>query len=173
MNEREQERWDEALRSLRDEPLDESLAAEARAVVLGRIRRERRMRWAWMATAAALVLAAGLTLARRDAPPNETARTVPPRSAAPAVVGQADGLRRPVRPPKRVARKETARPVEIARAVEAPRSVEAARPVETARGVEAARAVEMAREPMKIHMLTDDPDLVIIWLAGEEGDLDE
>jgi hypothetical protein len=31
----------------------------------------------------------------------------------------------------------------------------------------------MAREPMKIHMLTDDPDLVIIWLAGEEGDLDE
>jgi hypothetical protein len=32
------------------------------------------------------------------------------------------------------------------------------------------RKVELAKEPMKIQMLTDDPDLVIIWLVGEEGD---
>jgi hypothetical protein len=31
----------------------------------------------------------------------------------------------------------------------------------------------LAKEPMKIHMLTDDPDLVIIWLVGdEEGEME-
>ncbi|MBK5290230.1 MAG: hypothetical protein JJE04_00865 [Acidobacteriia bacterium] len=27
-------------------------------------------------------------------------------------------------------------------------------------------------EPMKIQFLTDDPDIVIVWLVGEEGDLE-
>jgi hypothetical protein len=73
------------------------------------------------------------------------------------------------------------RPVELR---VAPRQVEVAaqKPAAVAPKVEVAKAVfrakprrgapprrpELAKEPMKIQMLTDDPDVVIIWLVGEE-----
>jgi len=132
------EQWDEALRSLREEPLDERIAGEVRAAVIGRIRRERRQRWAWMAVAAAvLVMAAGLSVSRRA-------------TEAPAV-------------PERASVEETALPVEPKPRVVAAMAKKRVEPRHTLKP-----APRFAKEPMKIHMLTDDPNLVIIWLVGEE-----
>ena len=133
------EQWDEALRSLREEPLDERMAGEVRAAVLGRIRRERRQRWAWMAVAAAvLAMAAGLSVSRRA-------------TEAPAV-------------PERARVEETALPVEP----KPPRVVAAIAKKRVEPRRKPTPAPRLAKEPMRIHMLTDDPNLVIIWLVGEE-----
>ena len=141
------EQWDEALRSLRDEPLDERLADEVRAAVLGRIRRERRQRWAWVAAARGGDMAAGLSVARRAT----EVPALPERARLEGVTpgGQAGDL------PHAEASQPKVPVVAVAkRRVEPPR-----RPKPAPR---------FAKEPMKIHMLTDDPDLVIIWLVGEE-----
>ena len=136
MNDREWMDFEETLRGLRDEPLDEAVLADVRASTLGKIRRDRRRPWLWgiAAVAAALLLAAGLSLRTE---PTEVV-VVRPAPIPPPIVARA-------LPPA------------------APRLV----PVPRASRPSARRA--LAKEPMKIQMMTDDPDVVIIWLVGEEG----
>jgi hypothetical protein len=128
MTEREWEQLNEALTSLRDEPLEEAALAEVRGRVRTRIRRTRRGWWIAFGSAAAAVLF-GVML---WPPPERPLR--PPEFAGANVVLAPVAQIAPPSPVKRPKRRKPAEP---------------------------------PPEPMKIQMLTDDPDIVIVWLVGD------
>lgn len=131
-----------ALGELTGEEPDAAIYADLRARVLERI--DGRTRWRWAAYPAAAVLLIGLsvvTLLRLEAPDS-------PRPVQIAVTPP-----RPV-PPEATPRQPRQAPVRK------PRPRQPAQPVLLAR----------AEEPLVIKMLTDDPDIVIIWLVDRNGE---
>ena len=135
-----------ALKDLADEALDQAALAAVRARVLAELDRPRRWTWAWGFAAVAallLVLSVVLVRARRPVPllpPPAVARipqTVEPQPAPPAT---------------------QARPVRRARAVRhVPKRVRRPEPAKL--------AVAHKTEPMVIKFVTDDPNIVVIWLV--------
>lgn len=129
-----------ALRELGSEVVDPAMLTAVRSGVLGVIGDRRRRVWPWVAGFAA---AAALVTALLVTPRKPIEQPQPPQIA-----------RVPV--PERV---ETARVVE--------------EPVVLRRKRVARRApppVWKEEQPLVVKMLTDDPDIVIIWLVDQRGD---
>jgi anti-sigma factor RsiW len=129
-----------ALKEIEAEGVDGALLAVVRSGVLSRIGERRRSIWPW---AAAVAMAAALMAALLPAP-----REVAPEPRAAPIA------RAPVTPPK-------AEPV-VARARSRPYP---ARPRRTE-----SRQASRGSDPLVVKMLTDDPDIVIIWLVDQTGD---
>ncbi len=140
-----------ALKDWGDAAVSEADLAAVRAGVEARIADEGRRQWWWVwawvpAAAMAAVLVAAFVWASRPVERLEIAvhARVP---AAPALLAEA---RRPARK-ARVVREVPARHPAPPVASEAPKA-----PVEV--------------EPLKVKFLTDDPDVVIVWLIDRKGD---
>ena len=138
-----------AMKKLGSEAVDGALLTAIRAGVLTRIEGRRRMIWPWVgAVAAALALVAILQAPPKRPPPSVHPVKIAQRPAPPA--GGADPLvrgRRPRRP-------------SVGAASRAPVS----RP-----GSRRLPAKERAPQ-LVVKMLTDDPDIVIIWLVDQTRD---
>jgi hypothetical protein len=129
-----------ALRELGSEAVDATMLTAVRAGVLGGIGERRRRAWPWVAAFTA---------------------------AAALVVGLVVTPRKPIEQPRRpeVARLPTSERVETTRVVEEP-------VVPRRRRIARRRATPPPTEaqPLVVKMLTDDPDIVIIWLIDQRGD---
>lgn len=143
-----------ALESLGAEGADERASREVRSRVLERLRRGDAVPrpgsapWRW-AVAAGVLLSLTLAIAHR------ARHTDPPPCPGPIIPGV--GV-----PPPTVA---------SAAAVDRPPAKPSSRHRRAAGSAEASRGKEVttAREPMVVKLLTDDPEVVIYWLVGENG----
>ena len=131
-----------ALKTLGSEAVDRALLTAVRAGVLSRIDNRRRLVWPWVAAATAALALLALCLA-------PSGRPAPERR--PAVIAQA-----PLSP-------QPAPEVEAAVSRAAP-------PARSRRRRRPAPDKAPATEQLVVKMLTDDPDIVIIWLVDQIGD---
>jgi anti-sigma factor RsiW len=141
-----------------DEPPDAAFAA-VRARVIGTLANERRpvwRRWAYaLAAAAAVVLAVGVWVRPSPAPPVAIVRP-PERPVEARSVGQSP--------------ESTGGPDRVAKAV-APRRVRhgATRRLRAVAGAHENRA-PAPRETVEVRLVTDNPDVVILWIAETRGE---
>jgi len=126
--------------------VDAAFLSAVRSGVLGRIERRRRRAWPWIA---ALAAAAALIVAVSTAP-----RKPPLIAKVQGPSGGADPLVRG-RPP--------GRPSVIAQAAPRPKRSRPGGRLRT-------RGSAPPSEPLVVKMLTDDPNIVIIWLVEQRGD---
>jgi hypothetical protein len=131
------------LRTAHQEPIAASHYTAIRAGVLARLERERRpwRRWLWVPALAAGLAVAVLFVAMRPAKKLAVAVAPARKSELPAVVAR------------------TVEPV-------APRPLEPRRRV----GRAAAPRSRQPVEPLVVKLLTNDPDVVIYWIADKKGD---
>lgn len=146
-----------ALRSLRAEEIDDAALTEVRRRVLGQIGSQKPSwlyAWRWqhaLGGAMAVAVAAFLLWPRQEVPPPQS----PP---APVAVVERPPEAAPVKPP-------VAKPKPKAPATQVARREP--RPAEPSR-VQAANPA--SREPLVVKLLTDDPNIVIVWLIDQNGD---
>ena len=130
---------------LREEPLEDAMVAQVRRRVMARVTAEE-VRGAvpyWkLALAAALVLAAILSLPWRSGKPPQVAKKLAPARAAPAPASVAPPVEAvPVR--HRVVHRHGRAPLHHAQAVQ-------------------------PSAPLLVHFVTDDPNIVIYWLVDQK-----
>ncbi len=132
-----------ALKGLADEALDPAALAAVRARVLGKVDRPKDRAWVWVFAAAAallLVTAAVMVQVRRPAP------LAPP---PPAVARAPQAIEQRPKPRPRAVR-------HIPKRVRQPERPKIAAAPKT--------------EPMVIKFVTDDPNIVVIWLVEGKGE---
>jgi hypothetical protein len=130
------------LREAHGQPLKEGQFAAVRAGVFQRLRRQRRWTWwpAWAGAAAAVALAASSLWL------GQSRRTMPPAAARPKPAAVA------------VAQEAVATPVAPKPAPPRPRQRVRKKPPPP------------APQPLLVKLITDDPDVVIYWIADPKGD---
>jgi hypothetical protein len=142
---------DLALRDLKDEDLPLGATEAVRARVLSEISKPARRRWGWWVlapvAAAALVLVAVI--------PFSTKSVAPPPLVARAPAGPQLEARRPVTTPAPAAKSVLAR---AAKAQPKAEPAAIAQPVPAAPG-----------ETQFVKLITDDPDVVILWAMNSKG----
>jgi anti-sigma factor RsiW len=157
-----------ALKGLRSEDVDQAAFDAVRARVLGELEPGSRRRatswnrWAAVGLAAGILLmVAGVLVLRgarsrpistsvevRVSPPPSAATLITPASKAP------EATHAPATAPRR---QRPSRPAVVRAPVQAPTVV-----------ATAPRAAATSAQPLVIKLLTDDPDVVIYWLVGED-----
>ena len=151
----------QALKSLRSEAFDGAALEQVRSRVLGELAARAQApswfyRWDWRFALAGLLLATALgvtvwRVARREAPkPNSARITVESPLPRPPTAGVV---------PAAPVRKATRR-----RAAHGPKLELARTPAEAIRAES-----HQASEPLMVKLVTDDPDVVIIWLVDRNG----
>jgi anti-sigma factor RsiW len=134
------------LRSAHEEPLAAGYYTAVRARVLERLERERSpwRRWVWVVALAGAMAVAGVFLAQRPAGRPQAPVAVLRQPEAPAVEARVPELVAPAAP----------------RARKAPPA-----PAPASHGAEVAALAE----PLVVKLITNDPDVVIYWIADRKG----